>query len=404
MIKLFLNSCLVRINKLFQIFFYFFCFTIPLNQSVSIKVLVATLILSFFVRPDSSHNSHNYLKGSWDIVLYLLVLLIGLAYTEDLILGFRVIETNFSFLAIPIVIGRLSAIDGKGMKVIFTAFIVGLVVASIICFTYAIFRFIQNNEMQVFFFDNFTEPIYSHPTYFAYYLIFAISVKLYFLFYGSEEIRPILSFALILFLFFALILTGGQTAFISLLFVFSFFILKFFTEEKSNEKIRFIMFIALMLCCMFLIIIVEKDNRVLIILNDSWERAVLWESAVAAVPNPLLGVGTGDYKIALNDYYTTNNLSQFASESYNAHNQLLQLLFSNGILGVIAFCIMLGRPLYRAFMNRNILAVLCLFPFLIYGMTEVFLGRYQGVVFFALLHQLFSSEMNSETQRLQTPK
>lgn len=380
---------------------YLFCFTVPLSQFISTRVLVVLLLLCLF---GSKNSLKGLVRNSWDIILYLLVLALGLIYTEDLASGMKVLETNFSFFAIPIVVSRLTVIDGKGIKSIFSAFIVGLIVASIICFTYAVYRFIQNNEMQVFFFDNFTDPIYSHPTYFAYYLIFAISVKLYFLFYENEGVRPIRGYLLIVFLFFVLILTGGQTAFISLLFVFSFFILKFFTEEKSEEKMRFIMLIALMLCCMFLITIVEKDNRVLIILNDSWERAVLWESAVAAVPNPLLGVGTGDYKIALNDYYTTHNLSQFALESYNAHNQLLQLLFSNGVLGVIAFCIMLGRPLYRAFKIRNVLAILCLFPFLIYGMTEVFLGRYQGVVFFALLHQLFSVEMNPETHQIQTTK
>jgi O-antigen ligase len=154
--------------------------------------------------------------------------------------------------------------------------------------------------------------------------------------------------------------------------------------------------IVLMLSCMFLISVVENGNRAFA-LNDSWERAILWESAISANATPFFGVGTGDYKIALNDYYTKHNLEQFASESYNAHNQLIQLLFSNGVFGLLAFSIMIGRPLYLAVKKKNILAILCIFPFLIYGMTEVFLGRYQGIVFFALLHQIFINERNSET-------
>ena len=194
----------------------------------------------------------------------------------------------------------------------------------------------------------------------------------------------------------------GQTVFVSILFVFSFFILKFFTEEKSLGKKIVTSLIVLMLCCMFLITVLEKGNRALI-LNDSWERAVLWESAVAAVSNPLLGVGTGDYKVALNDYYLVHNLTQFASESYNSHNQFIQILFSNGVLGVLAFSFMLGRPLYMAMKSRNILTILCVFPFLIYGMTEVFLGRYQGVVFFALLHQIFIAGIRSDISRAKMP-
>jgi hypothetical protein len=60
---------------------------------------------------------------------------------------------------------------------------------------------------------------------------------------------------------------------------------------------------------------------------------------------------------------------------------------------------MIVRPIYLSVRNRNILGTLIFFPFLIYGMTEVFLGRYQGVVFFALLHQLFMALYHSQAAR-----
>ena len=46
-----------------------------------------------------------------------------------------------------------------------------------------------------------------------------------------------------------------------------------------------------------------------------------------------------------------------------------------------------------SFKNNNSFGVLVFFPFLIYGVTEVFLGRYQGVIFFALLHQVFINRL-----------
>lgn len=375
-----------------------FLFAIPLSSVISVRLLVLASILSFFVRKESG----NIIRQAWDIILYLLVLAVGMFYSEDLSTGFRVLETNFCFLAIPLVFLRSKVLDDKTRVNIFRAFLVGLVTASFICIFYAMFRYLSNPDVKFFFFDYFTEPINSHPTYFAYYLIFSISVELYFLYYQQQIARSASRYITILFLFFILILTGGQTAFISLLFVFSFFILKFFTEGKSEKKWVITGLITLMLCCMFLITIVEKGNRV-IALNDSWERAILWESAILANVNPFFGVGTGDYKEALNDYYATHNLTQFASESYNSHNQFIQILFSNGVLGVLAFGFMLGRPLYMAMSSRNILAILCMFPFLIYGMTEVFLGRYQGVVFFALLHQIFIADISSDISRAKIP-
>lgn len=384
-----------RRQEIYLKIFYLFAFTIPISSYVSIRLLIIILFLSFFVKG----HFKNIRSHVWDILLYLLVLVAGLLYSKDIQTGLRVLETNFSFLAIPLVFGRLQALDNKKRNAIFLAFLLGLIVSSAICLFFATYRYTQEPDIKFFFSDHFTEIINSHPTYFAYYLILSISVELYVLYHNERKSNPLLWYLLILFLFLVLILTGGQTAFISLLFVFSFFILKFITEEKSTRRKGVIGLIALMLCCMFSITIFEKGNHALA-LNDSWERAILWESALAAVPNPLIGVGTGDYKIALNEYYTTHNLNQFAIDSYNAHNQLIQLLFSNGILGVLSFCIMLGRPLYLSVKNKNILAILCLFPFLIYGITEVFLGRYQGVVFFALLHQIFIAEIYQEKSTL----
>ncbi len=374
--------------------FYLFVFFIPLSSYISVRILVVTLIFSLFIKSKEKIN----LLQAWDIIFYLLVLIAGLVYSADISSGLKVLETNFSFLAIPIVLAKVFEVGDKFRGKVIRAFSYGLISASVICLIYAIYRYVIQEDGKFFFFDYFTEPIYSHPTYFAYYLIFAISTELYFLYYRQGGSSTLKRYTTILFFFFILILTGGQTAFISLLFVFSFFILKFFTEEVNLEKKIVTGLIVLMLSCMFLISIVEKGSRAAA-LNDSWERAILWESAILANSNPFFGVGTGDYKIALNDYYTTHNLEQFASESYNAHNQLIQLLFSNGVFGVLAFSIMIGRPLYLAVRDKNILAILCVFPFLIYGITEVFLGRYQGIVFFALLHQIFISEMNSETHR-----
>ncbi|MBK7649495.1 MAG: O-antigen ligase family protein [Flammeovirgaceae bacterium] len=132
------------------------------------------------------------------------------------------------------------------------------------------------------------------------------------------------------------------------------------------------------------------------LMNDSWDRFDLWDAAINASTNPFWGEGTGDYKLVLNQYYTTHQMSHFANESLNSHNQFIQIYFSNGIIGLLAIVILLGSPIYRSFKMGNPLGILIFFPFLIYGMTEVFMGRYQGVVFFAFLSQVFFSFVDSQ--------
>lgn len=383
----------MKLNKAYWLTFLLFVFTIPISQIVSVRVLVLLFVVSFFMKP-KGNNLFFVAKRSWDVAFYFSILAIGLIYSQELSNGLSVLETNFSFLAIPMVISRCPPIDRGKLNELFRAFKLGLVVASLTCLAFAAYNCGQSPGIQHFFYYRFTEVINSHPTYFAYYIIFVISVELFTLYYDRSEYPAFINYLTILFLFFILILTGGQTAFIAVLFVFSFFILKFSIEERTNEKRMVVGFVLVMLFFLFFISIAK--NEFFHDLADSWDRVVLWESALSAIPNLFLGVGTGDYRVVLNDYYVKHNLAHLATESYNSHNQMIQILFSNGILGLLGFSLMLIRPLFMAVENKNILAVFCFFPFLIYGVTEAFLGRFQGVVFFALLHQVFVSTMQVE--------
>lgn len=361
-------------------------FSIPLSQYVSTRMIVVVTIFSLFT-PKISLGYIKYIQQSWDLILYLLVILVGLIYSENTLLGWKVVESNLSFLVIPIILSRIEHFSQKQIDSLFIAFISGLLLTCLICLINAGFVYAITRNIQVFFFYNLTDIVGFQPTYFAYYLIFSITYLLYRFYFQLPNSNSLIVTLGILFFFFMLMLTGGQTAFIGLLLVFSFFILKFLTDNKDREAKIGTGLVVIMLLSMFLAMLVDKGERG-ISLNDAWDRLVLWEAAVKATSNPLLGVGTGDYKIVLNEYYVSHNLDGFATESYNSHNQFIQLLFTNGLFGILSLLIMIGRPLYLSVTNRNFLGILLLFPFLVYGITEVFLGRYQGIVFFTLVHQL----------------
>lgn len=363
-----------------------FTFTIPISSFVSVRLLFALLVFSFFLK---GLNRFTFYR-TWDILFYVLVLLVGLLYSKDVGTGLKVLETNFSWLAVPLLICRLDFKNVQIRDAILKSFILGVLVTSILCLITAIYRFTIDRNIQVFFFETFTEVIKFHPTYLAYYIILSISIELYFLYHSEYNGPLIVQLGIVIFLFVVLILTGGQTAFISLLFIFSFFILKFLTEERSNDTKAVLTSIFLMLACMFTISLAGRDYRFLE-LNDSWERFSLWKATIDAIPNLFTGVGTGDYKSVLNEYYLSHGLGQYAADSYNSHNQFIQILLTNGISGLLAVLLLICRPLYLAVKNQHALGVLVFFPFLLYGVTEVFLGRYQGIVFFALLHQVFVS-------------
>ncbi|NBW34961.1 MAG: hypothetical protein EBR30_08075 [Cytophagia bacterium] len=374
-------------SRVLYVLLLLFVFMIPLSQYVNTRLLVAVCILSLFIG-DNREGVKQMLRNSWDALLYLSILVIGLFYSENLSAGLKVIESNLSFLGVPLIFSRINTFSKNNILAIGYSFILGLAVACIICLTNAWIQYQATGATHYFFFYDLTDVIGFQPTYFAYYLIFAITYLLFNMYYHlGASINLIGRILGVLFLFLMLMLTGGHTAFVSILLIFSFFILKFLIEGRNREKKIVTGLVITMLLGMFITALLNKGERSLI-LTDSWDRLVLWESAIEATPNSFIGVGTGDYKNTLNEYYRAHNLQKFANENYNSHNQFIQVLFSNGLLGIFSLFILVGRPLYLSIKNQHLLGILLFFPFLIYGMTEVFLGRYQGIVFFILIHQL----------------
>lgn len=365
-----------------------FAFLMPLSQFLCVRLILISLLVSFFVKNRPLANS--IFENAWDISIYISFLLIGLIYSKDLELGWSVIETNFSFLAIPFVLGRIEDFDKVKQYRLLCAFVLGLLAASVLSLSYATLEYINTGDIHAFFFYPLLQFLDYHPTYFGYYIIAALSFGLYLLFFEEGKFNPTIVLTIISFLFLMLMLTGGITSFVSILLVLSFFIFKYLTEQRTKVRSVTFCFVLMMSIGLFAFsFIYKKMDSQQVRVTDYWERLSLWESAVKANPNIFLGVGTGDYKEELNKFYRGHNMNDFAESSYNSHNQFIQILFSNGILGLIGLLLLLGRPLIMSIKYQNILGSLIFFPFLIFGLTEVFLNRFQGVVFFAFMHQLF---------------
>jgi O-antigen ligase len=365
-----------------------FLFVLPFSQYLSVRILVVATLISLIIGLKKS-NPNRFLSISWDILFYLFVLIIGLLYSSDLIAGAKILETNFSFLALPLLLSRI-VISSKKLEWMYLSFILGLISASSVCLSFALFSFSQDHEFDHFLYYNLTDPIGFQPTYFAYYLSFAICLLLYGLYANQIKMSRLVIIAVILFLFFILMFTAGRTAYLAMLLILSFFILKYFLDDNENLTSAVALLSAFLLLSILLVNYFDLNAAMAGSAEgtDFWERFTLWNSALRANPSPLFGVGTGDYKDVLNQYYLAQGMSSFANGSFNAHNEFIQVYFSNGIIGLFSLCLLISRPIYLSFKVQNPLGILIIFPFIIYGITEVFLGRFQGIVFFVFCHQL----------------
>lgn len=373
-----------------------FLVIVPLSQFLSARILVLLLVLSA-----AKWNISRLLYRAWDIILYFGILSIGMLYSEDFPMGIGVIETSLSLLVFSIVLSSLGEVSQLLLHRQFLAFLVGMCLGSMGCLIHACLEYVHSESSKVFLYYALTSFLDFQPTYYAYYLVFSITVGLYLLNYQKTNVTSLVIAFVVLFLFSVLLLTGGRTSFISMLLVFAFFVLKFFLEKSGRIQRATFGLVIVMMIGLFVTSAVVGESS---LFSDSWDRYDLWKSAINANEDVLFGVGTGDYKSVLNAYFVSHGMPQYASENLNAHNQFIQSYLSNGILGLVAVLLLIGRPLYLAFRLDNTLTILVLFPFLIYGMTEVFLGRYQGVVFFAFLHQVFVSHLLTVAKPVYTRK
>ena len=95
--------------------FLIFVFTIPLNSFVSVRILIVVLVLSFF-SDVPSFNILFLLRKSWDNLIYILVLIVGLCYSNELGTSIKALETSFSLVAIPVVFNKFQNIDERNLN------------------------------------------------------------------------------------------------------------------------------------------------------------------------------------------------------------------------------------------------------------------------------------------------
>jgi O-antigen ligase len=116
-------------------------------------------------------------------------------------------------------------------------------------------------------------------------------------------------------------------------------------------------------------------------------RLLEWEGGWSVISaNWFSGVGTGGWKLAMDNFYAHYNNSTIGLE-HNAHNEYLQTWMENGLLGLFTFSACLWAGLLRLYKNSSYVSFILIFSLMC--LTESVGERQKGVVFFTLFQVLF---------------
>jgi O-antigen ligase len=331
----------------------------------------------------------------------------GLLYSSDIKMGLSNVLGRLSFIAFPIILFRPDKKIQDNITVLLRVFAICTLIYVLICFGYSLFRSVSitngtivfnphlpEYEWQNYFFGpDFTFSI--HPSYLAMFVLLSAFIafesrKNSTLSFPGRLLWIITGFILLLSLYF-IASRAGILAAIVLLLIYA--VVSIF--RSGPEKFIWIGIIIIMT---LLFPVYRKNDRVINILNSitnlvqknpgnglTDNRIIAWQSSLKLIrKNVILGVGIGDVRTELVKEYDLIKAEYPSSQRLNAHNQFLEILLENGIIGFLIFSGIFCSMIYLAITEKNLLYGLFISMMFIFFMFETVLYRLAGIVFFSL--------------------
>ncbi len=375
------------IQKANNIFLYAFVITtilpVKLNfSSITIIILLATSLINGIMSRK---------KGNYQLLILaipLLVYIFGLINTENIHYGIKFITRNLSLIAFPVIFFTNSNNKFIQPKKILKALLITLFLVDI----YLIYLFVYYFNIGEKFSIITTNFIY-HSTYLGLYNIVAAWISFYIIYKNRKIPKNLIPF---FFFLFAAVLTSSRIIFIATVCSVIIFILGL----PKISRIKYLLIPVIILLTGTIIIktpsLNEKFSQITSIKKlrfdkDNYQsissRFGKIEAALKLIKkNPLFGVGTGDLKDKLAQEYKKMHFVMGYKHRYNAHNQYLDSLARNGIIGAIpVFFSLLIYPLFLAIKKKNKLLMSLIILVIFVSLTESVFDLQKGITFYAFL-------------------
>ena len=346
-----------------------------------------------------------------NIILFVLFIifyawqLIGMLYSDNPESGWENLKVRLSIVFFPLVLLSPSEMIRKNGKHLLRIFAGSTFIYIIICFVNA---FINSITVQagVYIFNPHPEEeywlnyfygtyftIHQHPSYQAMYVLLSafICFESWFDIDITRKFR-IFWLATGFFLLVSLYFISSKAGLIGILLLVPFY---FFLKIKNRTRSRFA-WMGILLGILIILPVILTNERMNLFLqgisqksSDEMkninERSIIWKSALNILPKSYIwGLGTGDVEVMLVNEYQKIGNHLLAEKSMNAHNQFLEILLENGIIGVVLFMAIMIFMIYIIWKERNLLYGMYILLIFLFFLFETMLNRLAGVSFFAM--------------------
>lgn len=386
-------------RKFFEASTYLFVATLPLWNNLNTIALWFFIASSvFLLKPKERLKNIKKNKSALYALLALyLLFVISLFFSENVKLALRGMERSLTMLLIPFIILSHKREDFK-LKNIYVSLGTGLFVGMIICWTVIVKTILANDRPWVqaqYFFKwvytgwNAVEPIDGHPSYFAVMLVIFI-VGLIRLPEFSNLRKNKIKFSLLVAPFFLfLIETSSRIGVICLVVILTVTIFRKFEIKRIFYAIGLIVVLAFLankfdyLGSKLTTIVDTKGN----ITFDRYDRWIAIYSDFKERGDWIFGVGTGDARAFYQEVYSKNGFQLALENKYNAHNQYLEFLVTNGVIGLIVYLTVILVFYKNTGLRGEALSFFIII--VLFSGSETIFGLSKGVFFFTFLYAFY---------------
>lgn len=333
--------------------------------------------------------------GTW-FILYYIILLLGMLWTENNSFGLSKLENKLSFLLIPILfaISHFSISRKQFMNVLLFSLLLSLLINYGLAL-HTSFTLAKSSVYDTLISANFSQLM--HRSYYCNYLIIGCLVILDRMFKKEAIGLYLILFSLFSIGIFQTLAKSGILTYFLLIPAFLFWQL---LKTKQYRSILiclsgFVISIALLakidnpIKTRFQLIPdalenFESKNNPSIESNTS--RLLMWSTSIDVFKEfPFAGVGTGDYDDVLTKKNESYGNSGVAMHRYNSHNQFLNTMVQLGLLGLVVLIMLFLNGFKMAYQQKNIIGLFTLSCFFLNFLFESFIESQAGIILFCLL-------------------
>jgi len=342
------------------------------------------------------------------LILFWIINVAGLFYSNDLERGFMRTYDKLPFLVYPVVFFTLNKdfFTKEKLHNLFKLFLCATTIMLLICWGNASIKFFLTGKTFYFYYIYFSH-FFGHPSYCALIVCIAICIAFYFLINSIKRHRwlwTILIFFFVISIYFFQSRSGIFVLF-SLLITSLFYYLRIYRKNYwyGIGGIIIILLLAFTLSKLFpsrigyyvkkMTIEQLQPEKILGLRSDIWKI-----TCKLSLENKMLGIGTGYH----NEYYLSDHEAEVINKNssfINAHNQYLQTFLEHGIFGLIILIFIVLYSFYFAIKTKDYLLLMLIISICLNMIFESMLERNKGIFTFSLFFCLFILRMTQRSSK-----